>query len=160
MGAPSCASSTFKTCGLAARSRSPWPARGPRLLWGARLFLSVGPGGSIRERPGLPPAEPMTHVEALNLERLPDHLVILGGGYVGLEFAQAMRRFGSRVTIIQRGPRLLEREDPDVADALLDLTRDAGIDVFLQAEAVKVTGRSAGAVSVQLRLGATEQTLA
>ena len=59
----------------------------------------------------------MTHVEALNLERLPEHVVVLGGGYVGLEFAQAMRRFGSQVTIIQRGPRFLEREDPDVSDA-------------------------------------------
>ncbi len=65
----------------------------------------------------------MTHVEALELERLPEHLVILGGGYVGLEFAQAMRRFGSRVTIIQHGERLLDREDPDVADALLELMR-------------------------------------
>src|SRR5260370_25796074 len=134
-------------------------AGGTCLLHGERVFLNLGSRASVPNVPGLAAAEPMTHVEALNLERLPDHFVVLGGGYVGLEFAQAMRRFGSRVTIIQRGPRLLEREDPDVADALLDLTRDEGIDVFLQAEALKVTGRSGAGVSVQLRLGTTEKTL-
>ena len=101
----------------------------------------------------------MTHVEALNLERLPGHLVILGGGYVGLEFAQAMRRFGSRVTIIQRGPRLLEREDPDVADALLELMKDEGVEVLLQSEVLSVTGRSGTGVALRVRSGATERTL-
>src|SRR5256885_1292285 len=94
-------------------------AGGTRLLRGERVFINVGTRASMPDVPGLAAAGPMTHVEALNLERLPGHLVILGGGYVGLEFAQAMRRFGSRVTIIQRGPRLLEREDPDLADRTL-----------------------------------------
>jgi pyruvate/2-oxoglutarate dehydrogenase complex dihydrolipoamide dehydrogenase (E3) component len=94
-------------------------AGGARLLHGERVFLNLGSRATIPDVPGLADAKPMTHVETLNLERLPDHLVILGGGYVGLEFAQAMRRFGSRVTILQRGPRLLEREDPDVSEALL-----------------------------------------
>src|SRR5947207_12247496 len=107
---------------------------GTRKLGGERVFINVGTRATIPDAPGLTAAAPMTHVEALNLERLPEHLVILGGGYVGLEFAQAMRRFGSRVTIIQRGPRLLEREDPDVADALLELMTDEGIDVVLHAE--------------------------
>jgi pyruvate/2-oxoglutarate dehydrogenase complex dihydrolipoamide dehydrogenase (E3) component len=101
----------------------------------------------------------MTHVEALNLERLPGHLVILGGGYVGLEFAQAMRRFGSRVTIVQRGPRLLEREDPDVADALRELLSDEGVDVLLQTEVLSVTGHSGTGVALRLRSGATDRTL-
>src|SRR5262249_36640593 len=92
-----------------------------------------------------------THVEALNLERLPEHLVILGGGYVGLEFAQAMRRFGSRVTIIQHGPRLLKREDPDVADALLELMRDEGVEVLLQSEGLNVTGRSGAGAALRVR---------
>ena len=83
-------------------------ADGTRLLRGERVFINVGTRATIPDVPGLAIAGPMTHVEALNLERLPAHLVILGGGYVGLEFAQAMRRFGSRVTIVQRGPRLLE----------------------------------------------------
>ena len=105
-------------------------AGGTRMLRGERVFINVGTRASMPDVPGLAAAGPMTHVEALNLERVPDHLVILGGGYVGLEFAQAMRRFGSRVTIIQRGPRLLEREDPDVADALLELMKDEGIEVL------------------------------
>src|SRR5262249_25571360 len=95
----------------------------------------------------------------LDLERLPEHLVILGGGYVGLEFAQAMRRFGSRVTIIQRGPRLLEREDPDVADALLGLMRDEGVEVFLQSEVISVTGRSGTGVALRVRSQGAERTV-
>ena len=117
-------------------------AGGTRSLLGERVFINVGTRASIPDVPGLAAAGPMTHVEALNLERLPEHLVILGGGYVGLEFAQAMRRFGSRVTIVQRGPRLLEREDPDVADALRELMTDEGVEVLLQAEVLSVTGHS------------------
>jgi pyruvate/2-oxoglutarate dehydrogenase complex dihydrolipoamide dehydrogenase (E3) component len=98
----------------------------------------------------------MTHVEALNLEHLPEHLAILGGGYVGLEFAQAMRRFGSRVTIIQHGPRLLKREDADVADVLLELLRDEGVEVLLQADVLAVTGRSSSGVVLRVRARATE----
>src|SRR5262249_57899970 len=70
-------------------------AGGKRLLRGDRVFINVGTGARIPNVPGLTDARPMTHVEALNLELLPEHLVILGGGFVGLEFAQAMRRFGS-----------------------------------------------------------------
>jgi pyruvate/2-oxoglutarate dehydrogenase complex dihydrolipoamide dehydrogenase (E3) component len=134
-------------------------AGGTRLLRGERVFINVGTRATIPDMPGLAAAGPMTHVEALNLERLPTHLVILGGGYVGLEFAQAMRRFGSRVTIIQHGPRLLEREDPDVADALLELMTDEGVQVFLQAEALNVTGRSGSGVALRVRSGGAERTL-
>jgi len=95
-----------------------------RRLRGERVFLNVGSRAAIPDLPGMTLAGPMTHVEALNLERLPGHLVVLGGGYVGLEFAQALRRFGSRVTVIQRGRQLLAREDADVADALLELMKD------------------------------------
>src|SRR4030095_5670245 len=99
-------------------------------------------------------AGPMTPVEPLNLERLPEHLVILGGGYVGLEFAQALRRFGSRVTIVQRGKQLLEREDADIAVAVDELMRDEGIDVLLQSEILRVAGHSGAAVEVRVRVGA------
>ena len=126
-------------------------AGGARSLRGERVFINVGTRATIPDAPGLVIAAPMTHVEALNLERLPEHLVILGGGYVGLEFAQAMRRFGSRVTIIQRGRRLLVREDPDVADALLELMRDEGIDVLLQSEVLSVSGRSGAGVALRVR---------
>jgi pyruvate/2-oxoglutarate dehydrogenase complex dihydrolipoamide dehydrogenase (E3) component len=132
---------------------------GARLLQGERVFINVGTRASVPAVPGLTGAAPMTHVEALNLERLPGHLVVLGGGYVGLEFAQAMRRFGSRVTVVQRGPRLLEREDPDVSDALQELMKDEGIEVLLQSEVHSVTGRSGQAVALRVRAGATERTL-
>jgi pyruvate/2-oxoglutarate dehydrogenase complex dihydrolipoamide dehydrogenase (E3) component len=134
-------------------------AGGTRLLRGERVFLNVGTRASIPDAPGLAAAGPMTHVEALNLERLPGRLVILGGGYVGLEFAQAMRRFGSRVTIVQLGPRLLEREDPDVADALRELLTDEGVEVLLQSEVLSVTGHSGTGVALRVRSGATERAL-
>jgi thioredoxin reductase len=84
------------------------------------VFLDLGTRAAIPDVPGLSEAKPMTNVEALDLERLPDHLVVLGGGYVGLEFAQAMRRFGSRVTVIDQGPQLAAREDPDIAAGVSD----------------------------------------
>jgi pyruvate/2-oxoglutarate dehydrogenase complex dihydrolipoamide dehydrogenase (E3) component len=132
---------------------------GTRLMRGDRVFINVGTRASIPDVPGLAAAAPMTHVEALNLERLPGHLVILGGGYVGLEFAQAMRRFGSRVTIIQHGPRLLKGEDPDVAEALLELMKDESIEVLLQSEVQNVTGRSGSGVALQVRSGTAQRTL-
>jgi pyruvate/2-oxoglutarate dehydrogenase complex dihydrolipoamide dehydrogenase (E3) component len=134
-------------------------AGGTRLLRGKRVFINVGTRALVPEVPGLAAAGPMTHVEALNLERVPGHLVVLGGGYVGLEFAQAMRRFGSRVTIIQRGGRLLEREDLDVAESLLELMKDEGIEVLLRAEVLGVTGRSGARVALRVRTGPTETTL-
>jgi pyruvate/2-oxoglutarate dehydrogenase complex dihydrolipoamide dehydrogenase (E3) component len=134
-------------------------AGGSRQLNGDRVFINVGTRAQIPSVPGLADARPMTHVEALNLERLPEHLVILGGGYVGLEFAQAMRRFGSRVTIVQHGPRLLGKEDADVSDGLLELMADEGIEVLLNAEVLKVTGRSGERVTLQVRSGTGERTL-
>ncbi len=128
-------------------------ANDARQLRGDRVFLCVGSRASIPRVPGLAEAEPMTHVEALNLERLPEHLIVVGGGYVGLEFAQAMRRFGSRVTIIQHGDRLLEREDPDVSAALLELMKDEGVEVLLPAEIASAAGRSGTGVTLQVRSG-------
>jgi len=130
---------------------------GSRRLRGDRVFLSLGSRASIPAVPGLADAKPLTHVEALNLERIPEHLVVLGGGYVGLEFAQAMRRFGSRVTIVQRGKQLLEREDADIAAGVEELMRDEGIDVLLQSEMLDVNGRSGGHVKIRLRVGSNEK---
>lgn len=135
-------------------------AGGSRRLRGDRVFLGLGTRASIPALPGLADAQPLTHVEALNLERLPEHLVVLGGGYVGLEFAQAMRRFGSRVTIIQRATRLLEREDPDIAQAIEELMRDERIDVLLAAEALHVAGRSGDSLQIRVRVGAAETAVA
>ena len=134
-------------------------AGGTRQLTGDRVFINVGTRARIPNVPGLADAKPLTHVEALNLERLPEHLVVLGGGYVGLEFAQAMRRFGSRVTIVHHGPHLLEKEDPDVSTGLLELMKDEGIEVLLNSEVLKVTGRSSEMVTVLVRSVTNERTL-
>ncbi len=120
-----------------------------RVLRGERVFLNVGTRASLPDVPGLNDAAPMTHVETLDLERVPEHLVVLGGGYVGLELAQAMRRFGSGVTVIERGPQLASREDPDVGAALLELFRDEGINVLLETEVEEVQGRSGQRIRIR-----------
>lgn len=120
-----------------------------RTVVGDRVFLNVGTRATIPDIPGLGDAAPMTHVEALELERVPEHLIVLGGGYVGLELAQAMRRFGAAVTIVERGPQLAGREDPDVGAAILELCRDEGIEVLLDAHVRHVDGRSGRGVRVR-----------
>jgi pyruvate/2-oxoglutarate dehydrogenase complex dihydrolipoamide dehydrogenase (E3) component len=123
-----------------------------------RVFVNVGTRATIPDIPGMSHAAPMTHVEALDLEGVPEHLVVLGGGYVGLELAQAMRRFGSKVTVIERGPQLAGREDPDVGAALLELLRDDGIEVMLKTEVRQVDGRSGQGIRVRVA-GAGVQTI-
>ncbi len=131
-----------------------------QVLQGERVIVCVGTRASFPDVPGLAIAGPMTHIEALDLERLPSHLVVIGGGYVALEFAQALRRFGSQVTIVQRGPRLLEREDPEVSDALLQLMRDEGIEVLLQTELMSVEGWSGKSVRLHVKSAGVERTIA
>ncbi|MDT4933605.1 MAG: hypothetical protein QOK11_1497 [Pseudonocardiales bacterium] len=115
---------------------------GTRRISGDRVFLNLGTHATVPDVPGLVAARPMTHVELLDLDRLPEHLIIMGGGYVGLEFAQAIRRFGAQVTIIEEGPQLAGREDADVGEALLELLRDEGITVHLQTQVRSVEGQS------------------
>jgi len=121
---------------------------GKRTILADRVFLDLGSRATIPELPGLAAAKPMTHVEALDLDRLPEQLIVLGGGYVGLELSQAMRRFGSRVTVIEAGPQLAGREDPDVSAALKDLFVDEGIEVLLEAEVRQVEGHSGDRVRI------------
>jgi pyruvate/2-oxoglutarate dehydrogenase complex dihydrolipoamide dehydrogenase (E3) component len=130
-----------------------------RRLTGERIFLNLGTRAAVPDLPGLRAAAPLTHVEALLLERLPRHLLILGGGYIGLEMAQAFRRLGSDVTVIERGPQLAGREDPDVAQAVQDMFRDDGIAVHLNTQVVGVSGRSGDAVTLRIADAAGERTL-
>jgi pyruvate/2-oxoglutarate dehydrogenase complex dihydrolipoamide dehydrogenase (E3) component len=123
---------------------------GTRTLQGERVFLDLGSHAALPEVPGLANARPMTHVEALDLDRLPRHLIVLGGGYIGLELSQAFRRFGSDVTVIEHGPQLAGREDPDVAAALKDLFVDEGIEVLLDATTRRVEGISGASVRVHV----------
>jgi pyruvate/2-oxoglutarate dehydrogenase complex dihydrolipoamide dehydrogenase (E3) component len=90
---------------------------------------------------------------------LPSHLVVLGGGYVGLEMAQAYRRFGSRVTIIETGPQLMTREDPDVADEMQRILGDEGIQILVATETLNVKGRSGQEVSLTVRTPSDEQKI-
>jgi pyruvate/2-oxoglutarate dehydrogenase complex dihydrolipoamide dehydrogenase (E3) component len=115
---------------------------GTRTIGAERVILSMGTRAAVPDVPGMAAARPMTHVEALDLDRLPEHLIVLGGGYVGLELAQAARRFGSAVTIVERGSQLAGREDPDVAAGLLELVTDEGIQVLLDGRTQRVEGRS------------------
>src|SRR6202035_2853206 len=96
---------------------------------------------------------------ALELDQLPDHLVVIGGGYVGLELAQAYRRFGSRVSIVEAGPQIAGREDPDVAGAILEMLHDDGIEVHLGTKVLRARGRSGQTVSLQMRTPAGDQTV-
>jgi pyruvate/2-oxoglutarate dehydrogenase complex dihydrolipoamide dehydrogenase (E3) component len=121
---------------------------GARRISGDRVFLNLGTRATMPDLPGLAAAEPMTHVELLDLDRLPEHLIVMGGGYVGLELAQAMRRFGSRVTVIERGPQLAGGEDPDVAAAVGDLFRDEDIGVRLRTRVTGAEGQSGDEVRV------------
>src|SRR5580692_9476707 len=117
------------------------PARRACLIAG-QVFLNLGSHAAIPGVPGLEDARPLTHIGALELDYVPQHLILLGGGYVGLEMAQAYRRFGSRVTVIESGPQLMGREDPDVADAMQRILSDEGIRILLSAESRNVHGRS------------------
>jgi pyruvate/2-oxoglutarate dehydrogenase complex dihydrolipoamide dehydrogenase (E3) component len=124
---------------------------GMRRIEAERVFLDLGTHATVPPISGMAGAAPMTHVEALELEYLPDHLIVLGGGYVGVEFAQAFRRLGSRVTVIEYGPQLLSREDPDVAEAVCAIFKGDGIDVILGAETRSVEGRSGDQVRLHIR---------
>src|ERR1700716_1062315 len=113
---------------------------GTRVLSADKVFLNLGTHAAVPNVSGLDAAAPLTHVEALELDRLPSHLLIIGGGYSGLEFAQAFRRFGSRVTVIESGPRIMAREDPDVAQEMQRLLSDEGIEIVAGAELLQVRG--------------------
>jgi pyruvate/2-oxoglutarate dehydrogenase complex dihydrolipoamide dehydrogenase (E3) component len=121
---------------------------GKRRISGGKVFLDLGTHATVPDVPGLVAARPMTHVELLDLDRLPAHLIVIGGGYVGLELAQAMRRFGAQVTVIEQGQQLAGGEDADVGAALLELFRDEGITVHLQTQVRSVEGQSGSDVHI------------
>ena len=122
------------------------------------VFINVG------ARPAAPPIEGLDSVPTLNsttileLDEVPEHLLVLGGGYVGLEFAQTFRRFGSEVTIVQRGPQLLSREDADVAGAVAKVLRDDGIEVLLRTSALRA-GREVGGIQLTVHTPVGARTL-
>jgi pyruvate/2-oxoglutarate dehydrogenase complex dihydrolipoamide dehydrogenase (E3) component len=130
-----------------------------RQLRGTSVVIGTGTHSTLDATPGLAAAQPLTHIELLELETLPEHLLVLGGGYIGLEFAQAMRRLGSRVTLVERNAVLLHREDPDVSAAMESLFRDEGVDVILNASVEAVSGLSGQSVSLTYQQNGVTNTL-
>jgi pyruvate/2-oxoglutarate dehydrogenase complex dihydrolipoamide dehydrogenase (E3) component len=124
---------------------------GTRVLAGDQVFLNTGTHAAVPKVPGLEAARPLTHIEILEIDYLPSHLIVLGGGYVGLVMAQAYRRFGSQVTVIEPGPRPMGREDPDVADEVQRLLGEEGIQFQSVAEPLEVDGRSGEGVRIKVR---------
>lgn len=124
---------------------------GTRQMTADTIFIDTGDRPAIPDIPGLDRVHTLDSTSIMELETLPDHLLVLGGGYVGLEFAQMFRRFGSRVTIIQRGAHLLSREDDDIAGALANILREDGIEVLLNTDAIRVEpGKEGGAGRIAL----------
>jgi pyruvate/2-oxoglutarate dehydrogenase complex dihydrolipoamide dehydrogenase (E3) component len=132
---------------------------GTRLLTADVVIVSTGSRATVPDIPGLRAAEPMAHVEELELDTLPKHLIVLGAGYVGLEFAQAMVRFGSTVTVIDRRERLLPREDEDVAGALGELLAKEGIRFLLGGTVESVSGVSGESVQVRVSSAGGDEVL-
>jgi pyruvate/2-oxoglutarate dehydrogenase complex dihydrolipoamide dehydrogenase (E3) component len=132
---------------------------GTRVLRGKNVVISTGSRATIDPIPGLAGAGPLTHIEALELDHLPGHLLVIGGGYVGLEFAQAMRRFGSKVTIIDRNSRLAHREDDDVTAMLHEIYKEEGIEVATSVQISRVEGKSGDRVKIYLKRDTAEFVL-
>jgi pyruvate/2-oxoglutarate dehydrogenase complex dihydrolipoamide dehydrogenase (E3) component len=132
---------------------------GTRLLVAGEIVLDLGSHARMPPVSGLPAAWALTHIEALELDYLPAHLIVLGGGYTGIELAQAYRRFGSRVTIIESGSQLMGREDADISEETQAILTGEGIEVLLDARPAAVEGRSGEAVVVVVRTAAGERRI-
>jgi len=135
------------------------PDGGKRMIRGNRVFLDLGSRSMIPDIPGLAAAKPMSHVEALDLQRLPEHVIVLGGGYVGLELAQALRRFGAAVTLIERSRQIAAAEDPDIAQGILEELASEGIEVLLDTRMREVEGLSGHNVRAVVENCRNQQTI-
>jgi len=130
-----------------------------RQLTAPTIFINAGARPAKPSLPGIDNIPALDSTSIMELDSVPDHLLIIGGGYVGLEFGQMFRRFGSQVTIIQRGPRLLAREDPDVADAVANIMREDGIEVLLETKPLRVEQSAGGAIHLTVHTPTGERTL-
>jgi pyruvate/2-oxoglutarate dehydrogenase complex dihydrolipoamide dehydrogenase (E3) component len=132
---------------------------GVRTLAGEKVFINTGTRPALPLIPGLSDARPLNSESIQELDRLPEHLIILGGGYVGCEFAQMFGRFGSQVTMVERSEVFLPREDPDVAEQVLQIFHEDGIEVLLGANVQRVEGLSGQTVRVRLQTPAGERVV-
>jgi pyruvate/2-oxoglutarate dehydrogenase complex dihydrolipoamide dehydrogenase (E3) component len=131
---------------------------GTRRLSAAQFFINTGARTAPINLPGSEGVPILDSTSIMELDTVPEHLLILGGGYIGLEFGQMFRRFGSKVTIVQRGPQLLGREDNDIAEAVAAIMVEDGINVLLNAEALRVAATGDG-VQLTVRTAEGEQHL-
>ncbi len=130
---------------------------GDTLLSAARIFLNVGGRAVVPALPGLDRVSYLTNTSLLQLDVLPRHLVVVGGSYVGLEFAQMYRRFGSEVTVVEKSSRLISREDEDVSAAIEEILEGEGVTVRTEAECIRFEPRAEGiGVGVNCRAGEPE----
>lgn len=128
-----------------ARFEDPHTLRvGDDVLRGERIFLNVGGRAVVPNIPGLSEVDFLTNVSILELDTVPEHLVIVGGSYIALEFAQMYRRFGAQVTVVERGPRLASREDEDVSATIREVLEGEGINIVTGADDVRVAKRGNG----------------
>jgi pyruvate/2-oxoglutarate dehydrogenase complex dihydrolipoamide dehydrogenase (E3) component len=122
-----------------------------------RIFINVGARAFIPEMPGLDEVDYLTNSSMMEVDFLPEHLVIVGGSYIGLEFAQMYRRFGSRVTVVEKGSRPIARDDEDVSESVREMLEGEGVEFRLNAECIRVARRGAGvAIGVDCESGEPE----
>jgi pyruvate/2-oxoglutarate dehydrogenase complex dihydrolipoamide dehydrogenase (E3) component len=128
---------------------------GEEVLAAPRIFINVGTRPAVPDLPGLDRVPCLNNRTMLELDRVPEHLLVVGGSYIGLEFAQIHRRFGARVTVIEMAPHLIAREDPDVSEAIRGILEAEGIEVRTSAQCIRLEQHAAGAaVSVDCAEGA------
>src|SRR3982074_113458 len=130
-----------------------------RQLRGANVIVSTGTRAALDTIPGLAEAQPLTHIEALELDEIPEHLLVVGGGYVRVGVSQAMGRFGRKGAVIHCNGRLMSKEDPDVCETLRSLLADEGIDILLSARIKQVSGKCGDSVSVVVEQKGIEKVL-
>ncbi len=131
---------------------------GERQLSAAQIFINTGTRAAVPPIEGLDTVPYLDNDRIMDLDYVPEHLLILGGGYIGVEFSQMFRRFGSQVTVIQSGPQFLRAEDQDVAAEVLEILRQDGVEVLLNARTEKVS-RSNGRVNLKVVAGGETQTI-
>jgi pyruvate/2-oxoglutarate dehydrogenase complex dihydrolipoamide dehydrogenase (E3) component len=132
---------------------------GEQRLSAARIFINVGARAVIPNIPGLESVPYLTNTSIVTLERLPEHLIILGGSYIGLEFAQMYRRFGSAVSVVERAARIASREDPDISQAIRGILEGEGVKIHTAAQVVAVARRGDGGITARVRSDGLESEI-
>src|SRR5579863_6669175 len=137
-----------------------FPGGERRQLTADIIFINAGARPSKPSLPGIEDVPTLDSTSIMELDSVPDHLMVIGGGYVGLEFGQMFRRFGSQVTIIQRGPKLLAREDVDVADEVANILREDGVEILLETRPLRVERSVDGVIRLNVQTPQGERVLA